>query len=378
MKRFLGLKKVLSLVVLVILVALITGGFFVLTRYQKNPEQIVPYPYAFTEAAPAIQLDAPILITGDRMGAYFAKFQTELAEAISVNLDKPIKIQTLAKDGNGLHRTLHELKSLTQWPQILIYQGGSEEFTEPKFELSEISKIRLNFKRYTNDKIETMLILYPWLSRIVYEPVKQIKFGATAEAKELTEEDYLKRLETELLLYEQLLIQLVTQSKDRNTLLILTTTPINLDIAPKKVCEFTTTTDIEAEVLRVKDLIGANDIKGAYSLASKLMTQYSANADLLFLHGEIAKRLGLTDEAKNSLLGASAYDCGPWRATEVQNTIIRRVAKQHQVLLFDFAKLVEQDWTANVTFFDEIHPQNLYYDKGMQQLGLVIKNILKL
>jgi hypothetical protein len=81
---------------------------------------------------------------------------------------------------------------------------------------------------------------------------------------------------------------------------------------------------------------------------------------------------------RRSLLEASAYDCNPWRATELHNSIIRKVAKQHQILLFDFAKVMEDDYGKNTTFFDETHPQNLYYDKGMEQLGLVIKSILKL
>lgn len=358
--------------------AAVTGGYLVFDRYKQNPEQIVPYPYTFTDSAPAIQLDAPILITGDRMAAYLAKFKVNLAEAISTNLEKPIKIQSLAKDGNGLHRTLHELKSLKQWPQILIYQGGSEEFNEVKFELSEISKIRENFRRYDDDRIETMMILYPWISRIVYEPIKRVSLGERPNLVIPSEQEYIKRLETEHLLYEQQLIQLVEQSKDRNTLLILATTPINLDIEPKTTCEFTATTDIDADIIGVKELLSKNDLKGAYTLSSKLVTMHIGNPKLLYLHGEIAKRLGYIDEAKTKRLEASAYDCDPWRATEVQNTIIRRVARTHQVLLFDFARFVERDWNNGPTFFDEIHPQNLYYERGMQQLGLVIKGILKL
>jgi hypothetical protein len=88
--------------------------------------------------------------------------------------------------------------------------------------------------------------------------------------------------------------------------------------------------------------------------------------------------MGNIDEAIPALLSASAYDCEPWRATEVQNSIIRKVAKNQQVILFDFAKLLDQEYTNNTTFFDETHPQNLYYEQGMEQLGLVIKNILKL
>src|SRR5690606_11366856 len=133
---------------LIIFGGIITGGFFVWNRYSRNPEQIVPFPYTFTDEPAAIQLDAPILIVGARMGHYFGQFKTTLAEAISVDLAKPIKIQSIAKPGHALHRTLHELKGPSQWPQILIYQGASEEFSENKFVLSEITKIRQNFELY--------------------------------------------------------------------------------------------------------------------------------------------------------------------------------------------------------------------------------------
>ena len=312
------------------------------------------------------------------MGVYLSKFNTILAATISSNLAKPIKIQSLAKNGFGIHRTLHDLRALTQWPQILIYQGASEEFYESKFHLSEITKIRKNFELYSDDRVETFLILYPELSRIVYEPIKRVVLGPMPVEEEVTQEIYLQRLETEILLFEQQLVQLVQLSKDRNTLLILSTTPINLDQPPKKICDFTTTDDIEAEILGLRDLLRANNPKSAYTKSSKLITQYSGNAELLFIHGQISKRLGKLDEARTTLLEASAYDCSPWRATEMNNSIIRKVAKQHQILLFDFAKVVEDDFGKNTTFFDELHPQNLYYDKGMEQLGLVIKSILKL
>lgn len=372
------LKKVLYGFVLLVSAVFLTGGYFVWERYQKNPEQIVPFPYSFQSAAPTVKLDAPILITGDRMGHYFAKFSTTLADTISVNLDKPIKVQSMAKPGHALHRTLHELKSLAQWPQILIYQGASEEFSEKKFSLQEMKTIKENFELYKDDRIETFLILYPWLSRIVYHPVKRIELSPEPVKSEIEEKEYVKMLETELLLFEQQLIQLVNMSKDRNTLLILTTTPINLEERPKSVCEFATTTDIEAEILGLQKLIETSNLKGAITRSQKLVTQYPGNAEIMFLHGQVAKRLGNIDEAVTSLQNASAYDCTPWRVTEVHNSIIRKIAKEHQVILFDFARLVDSDFSLNTTFFDELHPQNLYYEQGMQQLGLVIKNILKL
>jgi hypothetical protein len=373
------MKKVLSFLFITLSAALLTAGYFIFDRYQRNPEQIFPYPYRFETSAPAIELDAPILITGDRMGVYFAKYQAELADTISVNLAKPIKIQSIAKAGHGLHRTLHELRSLVQWPQILIYQGASEEFMEQKFQPDESSRFKANVKLYQDDRIETALILYPVLSRVVYDPMKPVVLTEVPELLvDISEEDYLKRLETELLLYEQQLIQLVNMSRDRNTLLILTTTPINLDIAPRRICEFTSTIELEKDLADLAQFMKADDPKSAYTLSSKLQQQHAGNAQLLYQHGQIAKRMGKLDEARTALIKATAYDCEPWRATEVYNSIIRKVARDHQVILFDFASMLESEWSQNITFFDELYPQNLYYEQGMKQLGNVIKEILKL
>ncbi|MGE3610179.1 MAG: hypothetical protein AB7I27_11370 [Bacteriovoracaceae bacterium] len=373
------MKKVLSLILVAFLSGLITVGILVLKRYQQNPEQIVPYPYRFTEDSPLITPNAPILIVGDRMALYFSKFKAELAETISQKLSKPIAIESLAAEGVALHRTLHQLKSLTKWPQIIIYQGASEEFNERKFELSEIANINQNFKRYNDEKIETLLVLHPWISRLVYEPVKLVLLPNSPQPRgEILEDDYLKGLDLELKLFEQHLIQLVNLSKDRNSLLILTTTPINLDVSPKKVCAFTNTLEIEKDLDDLKSMLKESNPKTAYQKSSKLIKQYSGNAQLFYMHGQISKALGLEDEARNSLLSASAFDCDTWRTTEVFNSIIRKVANENQVILFDFARMLEAEWPDNPTFFDDLYPQHLYYEKATEQLGLVIKQILKL
>lgn len=379
LKKVVGLKKVLSALLIGCLVLIVTGGILVSYRASKNPEQIFPLPYEFVTKSPTVALTAPILITGDRMGVHFAKFAPDLATTISSNLDNKIKIQSIAKAGFGLHRTIHQLEGLAQWPQIVIYQGGSEEFSEPIFEPKEIKTIRVNFERYQDDRIQTALMLYPWLSRLVYEPLKRVKLAATpALEQSLEEAHYLRLLETQNLLYEQQLTRLVQMSKDRGSLLILTTTPVNLDVSPKRTCSFTMNLEIEKTIVELRELLAQNNPKAAYSRASDAIKLYAGNSLLYFIHGQSAKRLGLRSEAIDSLLRASAYDCEPWRANEVTNSIIRRVAESQQVLLFDFARYTEKFWSQGPTFFDEIYPQNLYYQRGTHQLGLVIKNILKL
>jgi hypothetical protein len=373
------MKKLLRFFAGLFLLAIVSGGFLVFDRWRKNPEQIVPYPYDFVSAAPGLKLDAPILIVGDRMGEYFGRFKTELAASISKNLDNVIKVQSIAKEGHGLHRTLHELKSLEQWPQILIYQGGSEEFAESKFEISEIRKISKNFRLYQDDRLHTFMILYPWTSRVVYNPLKRTHLPPEPVLKrELTEQEYLQRLETEILLYEEQLKQLVGLARDRNSLLILSTTPINLDVEPKVVCSFSQNSAIEEAVAELDGLVKKEDWKTAWQKATKFTMQYPGNARLFYLQGLVEKKLGKIPDGVNSMLQSSSYECSAWRATEVQNSIIRKVAKNQQVLLFDFSRMVERDWGNNVSFFDELHPQNIYYEKGMNQLGLVIRKILKL
>lgn len=373
------MKKLLSILASIAFLAILSGGYLVFHRWRNNPERIVPYPYDFSEKAPAIKLDAPILIVGDRMGAYFGRFKAELAAKISQNLDNVIKIQSIATEGFGLHRTLHQLRSLEQWPQILIYQGGSEEFSESKFEVSEIRKISKNFSLYKDDRLHTAMILYPWLSRIVYTPLKRTQLLGTPVLKtDLTEKEYLQKLETEILLFEEQLLELVTMSRDRNSLLILSTTPVNLDVPPKSVCSFSTNTDIERAVLELQDLVKKEDWKTAWSKATKYTVQYPGNAMLFHLEGVVGKNMNKMGEAVNSSLQASSYECTSWRATEVQNSIIRKVATSQQVILFDFSRMLEKEWSSNVTFFDELHPQNVYYDKAMNQLGIAIRKILKL
>jgi tetratricopeptide (TPR) repeat protein len=373
------LKKVLSVFLSILLVIVVSGGIFVWWRSSKNPEQVFPYPYKFSKEAPGIKLDAPILIVGDRMGAYLAKFQAELSATISQDLTKNIRVQTLARENWPIHRTLHDLKSLSQWPQILIYQGGSEEFLENKFETTEIKKILTNIHRYNDDRLQTLLILWPWFSRVLYEPVKLVPLQEELVKTTLTDEtSYLKRLEMEMLLYEEQLTQLVNQSRDRNSLLILTTVPLNLDSKPRRACSFTTTNDVEKEIQNIEAMMVAENFKEAYARASKAALLYSGNAKLFYLYGQVSAKFGKLPEARDALLKATAYDCEPWRSSEMMNMIIRRVANKQQVLIFDFALMTQKDWPDSVTFFDDIYPQNLYYEKGMKQLGLVIKNILKL
>ena len=371
-------KKLIKLSVLLV----IFGGLFLLwQRLSGNPKGLVPLPYSLPSASETLILDAPLLIAGDRVGARFGLFKEGLALGLSTGLSKPIKIQSIAKEGEGLHRTLYRLQSLQKWPQVLIYHGGSEEFSESKFLTSQVRKIQRNFERYNNDRILTAMMLWPFLARLVYIPIKRMQLEASpapAAKQPLTDVEYQQRLEIIYRLFEIELNQLVAMAREHNTLLILTTTPVNLDIVPRKTCSNAGSVAIAKELKVIREFIRKQDYKSAYTRSKALKDSSIANAEILFLHGQVAFRNGLRSEAVEALKLAAAYDCIGWRANEVTNSIIRKVAREHRVTLFDFAAVTEKDWNSNVTFFDEIYPQDLYYERATEYLATVLKRILKL
>lgn len=357
------------------------ASFWLWRQLSSNPTGLVPLPYSLPVAKQGLLLEAPVLIVGDRVGARFGLFKENLALGISVGLSKPIKIQTIAKEGFGLHRTLHQLKTLEKWPRVLIYHGGSEEFFESKFITNQIKRVRSNFDLFTNDNAMTAMMLWPFLSRIVYQPIKRVQLNEepslTLKAK-YTDMEYQERLELTYRLFEIELNELVSLSRKNKTLLILTTTPINIDVSPQRTCTNAQSAAIKKEIKLIRELIKNQDYKGAYSKSKELSVSTIANAQVLYLHGQVAYRNGHRQEAIDSLKKAAAFDCIGWRSNEVFNNIIRKIANKNRVTLFDFAKLVEQDWNKNVTFFDEVYPQDIYYDKAMKYLATVLRKILKI
>lgn len=371
-------KKLIKTLALVLVLG---GGYWFWARLSGNPKGLVPLPYSMPSDSETLVLDAPVVIAGDRTGARLGLFKETLALGLSTGLSKPIKIQSVAKEGEGLHRTLFRLNSLQKWPQVLIYQGGSEEFAETKFLTSQIPNIQKNFVRFNSDRLMTAMMVWPFLARLIYIPISRVQLPLSpgpAPKTPLNDVEYQQRLEITYRLFEIELNQLVKLARDHKTLLILTTTPVNLDVTPRRSCENASTATSRKEIKEIRELIRNQDYKAAYARSKVLKDTTVANADVLYLHGQVAHRNGLRTEALDSLRLAAAFDCVGWRANEVTNSIIRKVAREQRVTLFDFADLVEKDWNKNVTFFDDVYPQDLYYEKAMNYMAIVLKRILKL
>ncbi|MBY0516685.1 MAG: hypothetical protein K2P81_07250 [Bacteriovoracaceae bacterium] len=356
------------------------SGFWLWQRVQSNPNGVIPSPYTFGPMNEKIAVDAPLLIIGDRMAERMGLFKESLSLEISTGLSKPIKTAVLAADGFGIHRTIRQLENLDKWPKVLIYTGGSQEFVEDKFLLRQMPSIRRNFKRFYDDRWRTLMMLWPESARVVYDPIVRQVLPNEPKAREaeFTDEEYQARLELSLILFEIELNRLVELAKDHGVVLILMSSPVNLDISPKKTCEMTRTPESIKGLADVRELIRQKDYKAAYSMSRELSESNIGNAEIFFLHGQVSYRVGQRAEAIEALTKAAAFDCKPWRATAITNNIIEKVAQEQRVTFFDFAGLVENDWNNNTTFFDETYPQDLYYEKATKSLGIVLKKMLKL
>lgn len=371
------LKK---LIIALPLTLVLMAGFWLFERSQSYRGGIFPAPFEFTQSGDQISVESPILILGDRMALHLGRFKENLALEVSQGLSKPIKIEVLAGEFDGVHRTINKMENFTKWPKLIIYTGGSTELFEERFLKTQSSIIRTNIARYQDDQWRTLLMVWPGFARFLYEPVQRVKLPqeVVRSDKKISETDYQARLELNYQLYEILLNRMVELVREKKQNIILMTVPVNLDIGPRKSCSITYSESVKKELEEIKSLIKNQDYKSAYPKTKSLVDATIANAEVLWLHGRVALKVGRKMEARDSLKRAAAFDCEFWRSNEVTNNIIRKVAQEQRVTLYDFADVVENQWTLNTTFFDDIFAQNLYYDKATQTLSIAIKKMLNI
>lgn len=372
------MKKIL---IYCLLAAFLGLGAFLAQRYSKNPTSVAPYPYSFEEeVGQNLSVDAPILIVGDRMGERLASFSKLMASKISENLSKPIKIESMAAKGEGLHRTLRKLKSLKKLPLIIIYLGGTEEASELKFKTKDVPVIQENLAIYRDDKAQTAMMILPALSRLLYTPVDRVKLGPLKQkaSSDFGQAETLERAPVEFELYKLAINELFTFAKDRNSYFIAVSTPINLGVPPKRSCEGALPEDFKQKYERAKKLVKEKDYKLAYNITKDLGLIANTSANVHYLHGQVSLHIGKTEEAYQALKLAAVYDCANYRPNPIFNVILKEAAQKHGVAYFDLQKLLRDRMTSNVTFMDDIYPQNLYMEKMASAIALKIKKLLKL
>ena len=355
--------------------------YMLYNRYTSNISSLVPYPYILPKIEKTDDY-APILIIGDRLAFKLSSFQKYMSSRISENLSKNVKIITLATKGEGLHRTLQKVRALKKTPLITIYLGGSEETNEQRFYSDSIPKVLKNFKYFSDDRLQTLMMIYPTTSRLIYENIRYKKLAAIIQkdTNEYSDQMIQKRNVIHFKMYEQELNELFGYLKDKGSYVFALTQPLNYNSPPKKSCEGSLDKITEGRLEEVVSLIRKQDYKKAYSITKDLVLIANSNAKILYIHGQVASNLGLTNESENYLERSIAFDCSQWRGSPIYNNILSKSAYKNEVVLFDFDKYLkkEKDKSDNIVFSDDVLPQNLYFEKVVNILSARIKKMLKL
>lgn len=369
---------------IILLVLLLAAGGYLYWEYSAKKTLITPYPYNFnTNAKIALEKEiveagnAKILILGDRMGEVLSKYTPELIDELAKSFKNPPKIYNWSKPHEGLHRTLYKLKSLKKIPSIIIYHGASSELFEKTFAVADKEAIFKNFSLYDDEKIISLIITFPWLSKIIYKKMHYVELGPIKEYQNrLPSTERILEKEVSFKLFDYELRELIEFVKDKKSNLILITTPLNLEVRPHEICSHSTTNGVIEMQQEIEELLKEGNFKKAYPMAQDLSNETFSNALSYYLLGKASMGLGDLAMARESFQKASVFDCSNWRGNAVYNSIMKSQAKKRQVTLIDFDQYMASALSKDGLFMDDLFPQNVFYQTMITELKESLKKIL--
>lgn len=321
--------------------------------------------------------NAKILIVGDRLGEALSKYTPELIDELAKSFKYPPKIYNWSKPHEGLHRTLNKLKSLKKFPSIIIYHGASSELFEKTFEVADKEAIFKNFSLYDDEKIISLIITFPGLSKIIYKKMQYLELGPVKEYQNrLPSTSKILEKEVSFKLFDYELRELIDLVKDKKSNLILITTPLNLEVRPHEICSHSTTNGVIEMQQEIEELLKEGNFKKAYPMALALSNETFSNALSFYLLGQASMGLGDLAMARESFQKATVFDCTHWRGNAVYNSIMKSTAKKRQVTLIDFDQYMASALSRDGLFMDDIFPQNVFYQTMIAELKESLKKIL--
>lgn len=374
------IKKILILFSILV----ISLGAFLFWTFSGHKTLITPFPYSFTPNAQlttekelALAENAKILIIGDQMGEVLSKYTPDLIDDLAKSFKNPPKIYNWSKPHEGLHRTLQKIKLMKKLPLIIIYHGASSELFEKKFDVTDKEAIFKNFSKFDDDKMISLIITFPWLSKIIYKNMNYFELGPMIEYQNrLPGTQKIIEKEVSFKLFDYELREMIDVIKDKKSNLVLVTTPINLEVRPHETCSHSTSNDIIELQQVIEELLKEGNYKQAYPKALELSNETYSNAQSFFLLGKASLGLGNLAFARETLTKASVFDCANWRGSGVYNSIIKSQAKKRQVTLIDFDQFMTSSLSKEGLFMDDIFPQNVFYQTMFLELKDNVKKIL--
>lgn len=379
------IKKIL--IIFTGLVLVITG--LVYKSVSDSKTLIIPFPYSFQEKyvqkfqeAESAQIkkaeEAQILIVGDELGLslnpYLNRILTENQNYLRA--DGAIFNWSSAKE--PLFRTVFKMKQLSKLPPIVIYLGANSELREQKFDIRDLENITHNFNVYDDEKLISLIITFPVLSKLIYKKMHYFELEAPKSYNNLQSSQFRqkeKELNFRLFNYEvQELIDLVKKHKSQ---LILSSTPINLQTPPHSSCPHTQNEKVIEMQQSIEALLKEGASKDALKEITSLAKINFANAQTFYLLGQAQMMNGDLKEAYYSLQKASIFDCDNWRGNAVYNAILFKKAQDNGVSFIDFDKITSEQLTKEGIFIDETYPHNALYIHFINEINTSLKRIFR-
>lgn len=376
------MKKKLAIILFSFLLIFIGLSGGVLYLLSKKPIFITPYPYhalLVSKKNNAKAEASDLLIVGDRMALSLTKYIPQIAANLKFDLKKNLEIYNWGTENEGLHRTLLKLKSLEKWPPYIIYMGGTNEWFEEKYIEKESEKILFNFDQFNNDKIISLIMTFPPLSRLFYKKITLLDLGLLPKNSTRKSPTTLRALEVDFRLYQEELKEFIALSKQKKSQLIIISPPLSLTLPPKAPCAVSTTNTIIEVQQEIEDLLAQGKNKEALKMAKELAHNSIANARTTYLLGLSHKKNAEFPQAKTALLKASIEDCYLWRGNYAYNAIMKDVAQKEGIEFIDFAdQLFNIEISDGQVFLDDIFPHNLYFGMLVVDLTAELKKLMKL
>ena len=374
------LKKILILFFFILL----GSSSFVYFKYKTMPTSIYPYPYIVKKAKLKNSkevADANVLILGDRLGMSLNRFIPGITSTLSKNLRTELKILNLSQNGMALHRVIATVRSLDKLPAITIIIGSGQEFLEERIRTSDKDIYEENFKIFSDEKFSSLILSFPILSRFIYKkPTKYFVLGEDVIPFKSASKSRVSQLRAEYIYkyYQLQLKELTTLMREKGSTLVFITNPVNLEVAPRLTCDNSITNSIMIEQKDIEKLLRQKRSKDALLLLTPLAKNTFGNARTHFLLGRAYLLEGNLKKSKEQFSIASALDCANWRANPIFNKLLVNHSKKNDIKVIDFSKIVDASFGKNITFKDDLFPQDLYYQKLSKEIILTIKSILQI
>jgi hypothetical protein len=375
--------KIIKISLLVLAVAIVILGF---SRFISNKESSYPYPYTIKRQSKS-QIEraekADILIVGDSTALQLNKYLEKFIKNASKKLKKPLKIYNWAKDDEPLAITLAKVKSLKKLPMLTLYHGGISELDHKRFFPQDIPKIHKNLKLIKNDGIHTLLITFPFLSRLIYTPINYVKLTHDSKGHSAPKgKSYGPKLIQHILklhysFYTKEAQDLFTHYKLNDANIWVIPAALNVETKPIKVCSNTESQATFDGRSKIDKYIKMKAFKDARNASLKLIQDYKANSLNYYQLAQILMANGMYTQARSALYHARMYDCGLNQSTPIHLKILMEEAEKRDFKVIDFNRMVLDHLGRNKLFFDEEIPQGLFYESLMSKLNTLFKKLLE-